>query len=174
MLLQLIHETRNKESMQQIIDYVGSNPNHLEELMNYFLGNNMNISQKTSWALGHIGEQQPELFKGYHQTFIDQLQLNHPHNAIKRNIVRMYQFIEIPEIHEGKFYELAMLFLLDPNEPIAVKAFSMRICEKIALKYPELIPELIQAIESITPNASSGVKNRAGHILKRLYKYSPN
>jgi len=50
----------------------------------------------------------------------------------------------------------------------------MRICENIALKYPELIPELIQAVETVVPNGSSGLKNRAGHVIKNLFKHQLN
>jgi hypothetical protein len=53
-----------------------------------------------------------------------------------------------------------MHFMLDYNEAIAIRAFSMRICDRISLKYPELISELLYAIRSILPGASSGLKNR--------------
>lgn len=171
MLNQLILNIHNKATIQKIVAYVGTNPKRLKVLLELFLGNNVRISQQTSWALSNIGEIHPEMFQPYHQLFLDKLQEKQVHNAIRRNIVRMYQFMDIPSEFEGPFYDLALQYLLDPNEAIAVRAFSMRICENIALKYPEMIPELIQAIETVVPNGSSGLKNRAGHVLRNLHKH---
>ena len=137
----------------------------------YFWVTMHEFRSKQAGALSNIGEKHPEMFLPYHQLLLDKLQEKQSHNSIRRNIVRMYQFIEIPPEYEGNFYDLAMLYLLNPNEAIAVRAFSMRICENIALKYPELIPELIQAVESVVPNGSNGLKNRAGHVLKNLFKH---
>ena len=172
MLLELIQQSNSKTIINQVIDYVGNNQQRLDELMRLFLGDHMRISQRSSWAVGHIGEQQPQLFDKYHPHLIEHLRQPHAHNAIKRNIVRMYQFIEIPYEYEGKLYEIALNFLLDSNEAIAVKAFSMHVCERIAIKYTDLIPELMDAIVSVLPNASSGVKNRGKHVLNRLIKLS--
>lgn len=171
MLKEIIHNAHDKASIQSIIDYVGASPSRLKALLEYFLRDEARVSQKTSWALCYIGEKYPQLLEPYHQLFLDQLKKQHRNNAIRRNIVRMYQFVDIPTDFEGKYYDLSMLFLLDPKEAIAIRAFCMRICENIALKYPELIPELMQAIQSIVPHASKGLKNRAGHVLKKLSKH---
>ena len=170
MLLEIIKQGNSKPTIDKIIDYVGVDAFRLEELINYFLGDDMRVSQISSWAVGQIGEKQPQLFSPYHEQFIGQLRKQHPHNAIKRNIVRLYQFVEVPEEFEGRLYEIALYLMLDSNEPIAVKAFSMGISERIALKYPDLIPELIQAVESVMRHASSGLKNRGKHALNTLQK----
>jgi len=63
-----------------------------------------------------------------------------------------------------------MSYVLDPKEAIAIKAFSMTVCEQIALKYTDLIPELIDAIKSVVPTGSAGIKNRGMHTINRLSK----
>ena len=92
------------------------------------------------------------------------------HNAIRRNIVRLYQFVEIPEDTEGELYDICIRFILNHNEAIAIRAFSMRVCERIALRHPMLIEELIAVIETTIPNGSSGLKNRARHTIEHLRK----
>ena len=49
----------------------------------------------------------------------------------------------------------------------------MSVCERIALKYPDLNQELQSAIESTLPHASVGVKNRGLKILRRIQKKMP-
>lgn len=173
MLSHLITKPNNKQTINEMIDFVGDSPELFAELMEYFVNGTSRISQTTSWALGHIGEQQPELISPYHTTLLLQLQDKTKHGAVRRNIVRIYQTCPIPEGIEGKLYETCMSFLLDPEEAIAIKAFSMTVCERIAIKYPDLIPELIDAIQSVLPNGSAGVKNRGMHTVKRLTKKMP-
>ena len=170
MLKHLSTLPNTKQSVNEIIDFVGDSPELFAELMEIFLNGSSRVSQMTSWALGHIGEQQPQLINHYHRELINELRDYTKHNAVRRNIVRIYQTCEIPEEFEGELYELALNFVLEPKEAIAVRAFSMRICERIAIRYPDLAPELIVSIKSILSNASSGLKNRGQHTVNDLNK----
>ena len=170
MLSQLIHRPNNKQTRDEIVDYVGNSPEKFSELMDLFISGNTRVSQTTSWAVGILGEKHPELITPYHQSLLAHVQDKKKHNAVRRNIVRIYQTCPIPEEIEGELYDIALGFVTDPKEAIAVKAFSMRICERIAIKYPELISELCIVIKASLPNASSGVKNRGTHILNNLMK----
>ncbi len=172
MLFEILKQPNSKKTLQEILEFVGSDPLNFKELMHYFLGENNRITQVASWAIGHLGETNPELLKPYHKELVEQLALKNRHNAVRRNIIRAYQFIEIPEEIEGELYDICHKFILTHDEAIAIRAFSMTVCERIATKYPELIPELIVAIEATIPHGSSGLKNRAGHTSKRLKKLS--
>jgi hypothetical protein len=170
MLLELVTKPHTKSTINQIINYVGEDANIFKDLMKFFLSEDRRVTQLTSWAVGHIGENQPQLIAPFHLDLINQLKLDNKHNAIRRNIVRLYQFVPIPEEIEGELYDICMGFILDPKEAIAVKAFSMRVCELVAIKYPDLAPELMDAIEGAMIGASSGLKNRGSHTLRRLNK----
>ena len=50
--------------------------------------------------------------------------------------------------------------------------FSMVILVKFVEKEPELIPELIETIENLMDEASPGIKNAGGKMLKHLQKMS--
>ena len=170
MLKQLVTKPHNKQTINEIIEYIGSSPDLFAELMHYFLGNNTRITQLTSWAVGHIGELQPKLIRPFHQELMQQLQRSDRSNAIRRNIVRLYQFAEIPTEIEGELYDLCIGFILNSKEAIAVRAFSIKICERIAIKHPALIEELIAVVETTLPNGSNGLKNRAKHTIIHLQK----
>jgi hypothetical protein len=49
----------------------------------------------------------------------------------------------------------------------------MTVCERIAIKYPELNQELQSAIEATLPYGSAGMKNRGLKILKKSQKKKP-
>ncbi|PCJ67456.1 MAG: hypothetical protein COA58_03820 [Bacteroidetes bacterium] len=170
MLQELSQRPNTKQTINDIIEFIGDSTELFAELMDIFLNGTLRVSQMTSWALGHIGEQKPELITPYHSELVAQLQNPERHSAVRRNIVRIYQTCEIPKEIEGELYEISIGFVLDPKEAIAIRAFSMRICERIAIRYPDLAPELIDAIKSILPNASSGLKNRGRHTVNDLNK----
>jgi hypothetical protein len=169
MLDELVNQPHSKSTIQTLVDYVGDDKDRFAGFMQYFLGDNWRITQKCSWALGIIGERHPHLIAPYHPILLAQLKAD-KHDAVKRNIVRLYQFVEIPEVIAGDLFETAMDFLLNPKIAIAIRVFSMTICERIATNYPELIPEVRIAIKSTLEGASTGHRNRAHKILKRLDK----
>ena len=172
MLKDLNLTINTKENIAKIITYADKDTEKLKELMTYFLGDNARISQVTSWAVGHIGESQPMLFKPYHSQLLARFKNRQNHNAIRRNIARIYQFIEIPQHIESELFDLCLQAILSPYEAIAIRAFCMTIGERIATKYQELIPELTIAIESTYDTGTSGIRNRAMHTLQRLKKRS--
>ena len=169
MLAELVNRPHTKATIQAIVDFVGDDKDRFGEFMDYFLGDEWRITQKCSWALGQLGENHPHLITPYHSILLQKLKEDN-YDAIKRNITRLYQFVEIPEAIEGELFETAMGFLLNPKMAIAIRVFSMTICERIATKYPDLVPELIVAIESTIEGGSTGHKNRAFKILRRLEK----
>jgi hypothetical protein len=60
--------------------------------------------------------------------------------------------------------------LLDPKEPIAVRAFSMTVLGNLAAQHPDLKKELRLVIESQLPYGSAGFVARAKKVLKQLEK----
>ncbi len=159
-----------KENIAKIIAYVGSDEERMSELIKHFVGKDTRVCQVTSWAVGHIGEQQPNLLAPYHNLLVSNFKDTTKHDAIRRNIARVYQFLAIPESIESELFDLSLANILNNNEAIAIRAFSMTIAERIAKMYPELISELIIAVESTIENGSTGLKNRAVHTIKRLAK----
>lgn len=169
MLAELVRLPHTKETINTIIDFIGDDQAIFKEFMDYFLGEDWRITQKCSWVLGKIGEKKPHLIKPYHKRLVSKLKSTDK-GAFKRNIVRLYQYADIPEEVEGELYSQCLNFILNHSEAIAIRAFSMGVCEQVATKYTELVPELISAVEATVPNVSAGLKNRAMHTLRRLNK----
>ncbi len=75
---------------------------------------------------------------------------------------------ELTEEEFGILADLAFTWAEDPKQAIAVKAFSIDILINVIKTYPEAINEVIAIIESILPDASSGLKNKCKKTLKKL------
>ncbi len=90
--------------------------------------------------------------------------------AVKRNTLKILQFVDIPEDLLGITADICFRLLNDGKEPIAVKVFAMTVIFNIVKKYPELNEELKISIEEQMPFASAGFKSRGNKILKALLK----
>jgi hypothetical protein len=160
----------NKELTQELVDYIGHSKERFDEFMPYFLHDEYRICQRAAWTLGIVCQNHPELILPWLPQIL--MELKTPkHDAQIRNTVRALEVLEhYPEEFEGEIYEQCFEYLLDPKYPIAIKVFSMTVCSRIALKYPELIPELIDAIEDQMETGSAGYRSRAKKELARLSK----
>ena len=91
MLKDLISKSNDKQTILEITNFLGDSPELFAELMECFIAGSSRVSQTTSWALSHIGEQKPELIAPHHATLLTQLQDKTKQGAVRRNIVRIYQ-----------------------------------------------------------------------------------
>lgn len=160
----------SRKTWDKVIDYVGEDVERFDELMQLFLNGEMRTVQRASQPIGVIGERIPRLIKPYLPDLVGYLKSD-PIDAVKRNTMRIFQFIDIPEDIEGDLFEIGMNFLKSAEEPVAVKAFTMTALRKIAEKYPELAQEVIFQIEILVKErVSTGLTNRGQHELKKLAK----
>ena len=162
-----LDQGHNKTINAEIVEYVGKSEKRFQKLLNCVLGEDMRLSHRASWALGDASLKYPDLYNKHHRVLIDALKVKQNHNAIRRNIVRTYQFADIPEEYEAELYDVCLNFVADSDEMIAVRAFSIRVCERIIEKYPEMKNELLEVIKSNMSVWSAGLKSRGNKFLKR-------
>src|ERR1700752_2261284 len=136
-LREVILEEHSKSQRDKVVKYVGDDTERFKELMNLFLGPEYRVTQRAAWALSYCVESHPHLIKPYINKLVDQLDKPDQHDAVKRNALRIFQFMEIPEKSQGKLYDTCMKFLLSMHEPIAIKAFSITVLQNMALIYPD-------------------------------------
>jgi hypothetical protein len=95
--------------------------------------------------------------------------LNKPvHDALKRNTVRIFQYIDVKQKLHPKLIDASFRLIQSKKEAIAVRCFSMVILAKMCQKYPELTKELRAAIIPIREDSSAGMKAAIRKIEKIL------
>ena len=169
--LEILESGHTKEHAARIINAVLDSPVRLEELMNLFFSDDNMICQRASWSVGLLGSKNPKIFEPYFPKMIEALEFP-LHDAIVRNTLRTWKEMEIPEEYEGVVFERCYNYLVDVNQPVAIRVFAMCILSNIAVKYPELIEELIPAIEDHMPYGTAGFKSRGKKELLRLKRVS--
>ncbi len=139
-------------------------------LVGIYLKGPYRITQRAAWPLSYCVVAHPELIDGHLSSMLKFVKKPGNHDSVKRNTVRLLQFIEIPKRFHGQVVDLCFGYLTNPNEPIAVKAFSMTVLCKLVKGIPDLKEELKIIIEDQMPYGSAGFVSRGKKVLKELVK----
>lgn len=166
--LELLELGHSRLYTDKIVNEILDNPHRMDELIKLFVKGPVQITQRAAWSISVVAEKHPEYLFNYFDLFIELLNTPNKHDSVNRNIIRAFQFMEIPEKYEGEVLDVVFKLLKSSKEPIAVKAFSMTVIYNLSKKYPDIIPELKASIEALLPNGSAGIKNRGNKILKAI------
>lgn len=167
-LVKEILKEHSKSQTDKIVRYVGEDPQRFEELVKVFRNGPYRVTQRAAWPLSICVEHWPELARPQLKYLVKELQQPNIHNAVKRNIMRLLQYAELPNRSQGKIADLCFKFLTDKTEAIAVQVFAMTVLERIAVDKPEIGRELRMIIQDHLPFASPGYLSRARKTLKNL------
>lgn len=164
-----LEQEYSKNIANQIVNVILEDPHRIEELMACFFHKEKRINQRASWPVGMLAEKNQDILIPYLPQMISNL--DEPlHDAVVRNTIRAFQFMRIPEEYQSEIFERCLDYLSDPKYPIAFAAFAMTVCTEIAVCYPELKDEVINAIEYRMPEGSAGIRARGNKELQRLRK----
>lgn len=162
----------SKTQTGKIVRYVGNDPQRFSELVDVFLKGPYRVTQRAAWPLSICVEQHPEIAKPHLKKLVKNLRQPALHNAVKRNIVRLLQFVQVPKSLQGEVADICFEYLQNNQEAIAVRAFSMTVLANIVKTNPDLKHELVMILEDILPYGSAGMISRARNTLKQLNKLS--
>ncbi len=131
----------SKSQITKIVHYIGNDENKFTELINLFFGDDLLVIQRSAWVLSHVVINYPFLIKPYYEEIIKLLEKD-VHDAVKRNIFRLLQFVEIPEKWETKILDICFNTIVNREEAVAIRAFAISVAHRICNIYPELMAEL--------------------------------
>lgn len=158
-------EVHSKAQATKIANYVGDDPKRFAELMKYMLGPVYRLSQRAAWPVSYCIERHPKLITPYWGRLAQQLEREDAHVAVRRNVARLLQFVDIPKRYEGRVFDACYNLLADPNETVAVRVFSMTVAAEIAKNESELMNELRMIATKYPQAATAGFRSRTRRVL---------
>jgi len=168
-LREALLNTKAKADALAIVAWVNNEERHFASLMKLFLEEEYRVVQKAAWIMSIIAEKRPQLLAPHLEKMIVKMQETGIPVAVKRNVVRILQNIELPETLHGPVMNVCFDLLADVRETVAVRAFSMTVLGNLAKHYPEINNELRAIIEDgLEHNPTPGFRSRAMKILKGL------
>jgi hypothetical protein len=163
-----ILKEHSKRQAVRIASWVGKDKKRFRQLMASFLKGEYRITQRSAWTVNLCADKHPELIRPYLKQMIRRMQEPGVHDAVRRNVIRILQFIEIPEKLLGEVATVCFNYLSSPGEPIAVRVFSMTVLANIVQKQPDLTNELRFVIEQQLSHGSMGFCSRARKVMKMI------
>lgn len=163
----LIYRAGTPAGYKKAIVYYQSQPDEIGALLQLFYKSPVRLSHAAGKVLGGLAIETPELIKKHLTVVIRSLQTTLPPGTL-RNVIRILQFIEIPKVHTGTVYERCFELISLPETPNATRVFALTVCSNIALKYPEMIPEVISIIEQLQPYGTPAFLSRSRKIMHQL------
>lgn len=161
----------SKIQTEKIAHWVAGNATRLKELMHLFLTDEYRVVQRTAWVISVVAEQQPALVQEHLYSIVKRMGEPDIPVAVKRNGVRLLQYVEIPEALHGEVMNICFALLEDIKETVAVRCFSMKILGDLAMIYPEIAPELRILIEDgLEHEPTPGFRSRGQKTLTQLKK----
>jgi hypothetical protein len=162
----------SKLQAARIQRHVGNDATRFGELVSIFLSGPYRVTQRAAWPLSMCVEKHPELAGPHLKVLLQNLNKENLHDAVKRNTMRLLQYVQVPKRLQGLAADMAFRFLQDPKEPVAVRVFSMTVLANIAREVPELKKELLLILEDQLPYGSAGFLARAKKVIKELSEKS--
>ncbi len=158
----------SKAQTMRIVKWVGHDAGRLAVLMDIFLDNEYRTTQRASWAVRYVGENAPELLVPWLPRMVARLRVPGIHDAVKRNVLNVFEPLAIPENLQEELTDLCFGYLADPKEALAIRCASMTILEKTCRHIPELQAELRLLIEEQMDGSTAGFRSRGRRILQAL------
>lgn len=156
----------SKQQTMAIVEFIGEDSKRFDELMKVFFAGEYRLTQRAAWPMNYCAERHPELILPYLPKLLDCLKREDMHDAVRRNVVRLLQYIEIPKRLAGKVYSHCIDLLDDAYQPIAVRVFAMTVASRIAKSEPDLMNELRLIVRKHLPHTTAAFRVRAREVLK--------
>ncbi|MGN6495262.1 MAG: hypothetical protein ACTHLE_24960 [Agriterribacter sp.] len=156
----------SRQQCDRIVRYIGNSQSRFNELIRLFFGDEYRVVQRAAWVLSYSAIAHPALVKKHLKELVENLDKPGIHDAVKRNTVRLLQEIEMPPSLHGQIMNTCFRFVEDPEEAVAIKAFSLTVLHNLSKQYPEIIPEIKLLINEQMPHQTAAFASRAKKILK--------
>jgi len=165
----LLEEHSRKQAIK-IASWIGNDKKKFSRLIDLFLHDDYRVVQRSAWVLSYVAEKHPRLIEENIHSLVNRLYDKDIHIAVKRNVIRVLQFIPVPLDLQAKVMNLCIEFTSNPIETVAVRCFSMTVLCNLAKQYPDIKHEVEMIVSSNLKESTAGFKARAKKVLNQLGK----
>ncbi len=161
---------KSKPSITTATQLVLDNHALFDELIVYIVNkNDTNLAAMAAWTMSEVVSCDKSLLEPHYKVLLE-VANNSKHGGIKRNIIRAFQFVEIPDEFIWDVADICLRFLSSKEEPIAVKAYSITVLQYLIIKIPEIKDEVAFELERQMPYSTPAFTVRAKAFIKALKK----
>jgi hypothetical protein len=168
---ELLSRPQSRANTTAIYKHVGNYPHRLKQLAELVFGKDRLLQQRAVWPFSEVLIEYYELAKPYYAKIISAMEDEQAHEAVARNLLRIFQGQNIPEKYSVRVLDLCLHWIRSEQVAIAIRAFSITVATQICTKYPELIAELKLILNELSQHPmSAAIQVRVKRSLKELQK----
>ena len=165
---QLLELLEAWENLGMVMNEIITEPANYQNLVDITLNSKHPKSWRAAWLMDKINDKAPEMIINYIPGIIEQLKVEKS-DGKKRHLLKLVSLKEIPGEYLGFLTDFCIAIFTSSKEPIAVRVHAMQILGNIALKEPDLKPEIVLIMQHEMENhGSAGIVSRCKKILKKL------
>ncbi len=144
----------------------------LDAICKYASHSESRVVYNASWIISHAVDIDRNILSYKHHRYLLNALGKTEIGGVKRSLIRVWQFIIIPETILPKVTDYALKFLSDPKEDIAVRAFAITVLENCLKSIPELKDEVLFFLERELLFAGPAIQVRAKRFIKAANKHA--
>ena len=165
---QEILRNHSKEQKDLLVNWIGTDDDRLRAFLEvYFCGDPV-IGQRAAYVMGWLGKEHQQILQEYYPRMIEELDNKKLHPARARNVLRLFETVDIPADIRMELLDHCFAFLHDPKLPDAIRAFAITVLGRIVEPYPELQQEIGMVLREHMPESRPSFKVRARDFLKKF------
>ncbi|MDX1685102.1 MAG: hypothetical protein R3275_07685 [Saprospiraceae bacterium] len=165
-LTRLLLREHSKANSMEVVQLLESGKASLRDLIQLFSSNDKLIAQRASTTVNHYFSRHTDEITSCMDIFLEAMDRS-IHPSIRRNVMRLLQFVDIPEQYRAPILNRAYEYLLNPKTPIAVQVFSLQVIANISQNHQDLKAELLSALD-IIEQPSCALEARVKRVIKQL------
>lgn len=159
----------SRNHILSLVSLVKQRPELIEWVIDLLKNGQKAEAMKASWLLTHLWDADQSFFIEIQNQIIEAV-LSTSDDSVRRNLLRMIDGFSLSEDQQGMLFEPCLEWMVSEKYAVAVRANAMQILYRIALREPDLIPELEQQISSLMDYSSAGIRSRGKKILSSFRK----
>lgn len=163
-----LEREHSKVQTMRIVRFIDNDAKRFDELMQVFLGKDAQLAQRAAWCLRYAGAKNPNLYLAYMPQMFALLQQARIHPALRRNILRVWEEIDVPEEYHGEMIEHCTAILQNPSDQTVAKCYAMSVLAKFCNTYPELKQETALLIRPFAAHEKAAFASRARKVLRQI------
>lgn len=116
-LKEVLLKEHSKRQCDRVVAFVGKSPSRFSQLVDVFLSGPYRVTQRAAWPLSCCVEKFPQLIQPHLKQILAFSGKQDAHDAVKRNVLRLLQFIDIPPRLQGQAADVCFHFFASKKEP---------------------------------------------------------
>lgn len=138
----LLIKNGGRANVDAIVKWIGPDQARFAELIKAMQRGTKTTRQHGAWPLSYAAMAHPELLNKHLPQILKWLSEANHHDAVYRNILKIFTEVDIPEKHAAALFDACIGFAKAEHRPVAIRAYALWILMKLVKRWPELQHEL--------------------------------